>query len=717
MATTDLNKVQYAGLDFDTHFDDLRAQLQVKFATDFNDFALSSLGIMLLDIVANGLDALSFYLDRRATDLYLATARTRKSVARITRQLGYKMRGAIASSVDLDVAVLNPQAFSITVPKGFQFKGPNDLVFEVAQDVTYAPGSDAEDIQEIACYQGQTFTETFVSDGTANQVFELRRVPEDDFVVAGTVVVSVNGTPFTESEFLTFDATNQFEVGYNDEPATIRFGDGVVGNIPILGGTISVTYVTSRGLTGQVSKDTIRDVVANLVVNFQSIQLSINNPSGSVGGDDPETIEHAKAFAGRVFKARQVAVTRSDYEALAGSYADPLFGRVAVAQAISSRSAASDLELQNQLIAILNATSAFKPAVTTQTTAGLAALTSLNTQLATIATLLVAVATQITTINTEAVTAITSARAVKNLAAEIGTDAQDIQAFVIDGKALVSGLSGTITQQNKDDVNAFFDRISAQATTILTASGSVETSAGTEIAAMGVVKDTSDAVGLTIASGNLFALDSARASALTQSGLATAAVTTISTLVVDNTTTVAAATSAINAHVDEMLSADCKANLVSVPILARDAAGFYAAPTVGLIQSLQSFLDARKEVTQTVVVTSGGNFLVKAVMTVRVGIRVGVSAQVVKTAVSAAVDGVLKNRSFGDSLYVSELMTAILGVEGVLFANVTLQGHLATDGITVDPGKLDASGNLVISSSEVITKGTVTVNTPEVVVS
>jgi hypothetical protein len=728
MSVTDLNRVKYSGLDFDTHFDDLRARLQIKFAQDFNDFALSSLGIMLIDLVSYGLDALSFYLDRRATDIYLETARTRKAVARLTRQLGYKMRAAIASSVDLNVAVLNPQVFSIPVPKGFQFQGPNDVVFEAAQEVTFPPGSGSGDVKIVPCYEGQTFVETFVSDGSANQVFELRRVPVGSFVVSGTVLVKVNGADFSESEFITFDETDQFEVGYNDDPPTIRFGDGVAGNIPTAGATIQVTYVASRGRTGQVTKGTIEDVVTPLVVNFTTIRLSVANPKGSVGGDDPETIDHAKKFAGRVFKARQVAVTRSDYEALAGSFADPLFGRVAVAQALSSRSAASDLELQNLLRTITEAVSIPKPVVDAQVAAANDALDIVDAQLVTISADLTSLGTLSNDVITEADNSITSARATKNKAAEIGADAQDIQGLVIDGKGAVDAIttagSSQLTTADKDNLKSFLDRINAQATIIFSASGTIDTSSAAEIASMGVVKDKANQIGTSVSEpdSQLLAIDTARAVIVTQVGVITPTATgirsnllVISTTLQDETSVVSEATASIDAHVDSILAADCKANLVTVPILARDAAGFYAAPSSSLIQALQAFLDARKEVTQTVVVTSGANFLVGAVLTVRIGIRLGVSSQIAKTAVETAVDGVLRDRAFGASLYISELMAAVSAVDGVAFSNVVINGHLAPDGVTVLTSNLDDSGNLIVPISEVVSKGDVVVNTPEVV--
>jgi hypothetical protein len=435
MGVAELNRVKFSGLDFDSHFDDLQARLQIKFASDFNDFALSSLGIMLVDIISFGLDSLSFYLDRRATDLYLETARTRKSVSRLARQLGYKMRAAIAASADLNVTITEPLTVTVTIERGFQFQGPNSLVFEAAQAVSWSPAEQVSgDTKIVPCFQGETFTESFVSDGTANQVFQLRRVPDGAFIVAGSALVVVDGGNWEESEFLTFDTTDQFEIGFNDAPPTVRFGDGVAGNIPTTSASIDVTYVASRGKEGLVSASTITETVTPLIVNFEEVQMTIDNPRGASGADDPENLVHAKIFAGQVFKSRFVAVTRSDYEALAGSYADPLFGRIAVAQALSSRSAASDLKLQTLLNDVRASISPTEPGVTAATVAIDASLDAIDALLTSQEATLGDIATSMVTIDGLQDTGITSGRTVKNLSLEIGNDASDIQTQVIDGR-------------------------------------------------------------------------------------------------------------------------------------------------------------------------------------------------------------------------------------------------------------------------------------------
>jgi hypothetical protein len=160
---------------------------------------------------------------------------------------------------------------------------------------------------------------------------------------------------------------------------------------------------------------------------------------------------------------------------------------------------------------------------------------------------------------------------------------------------------------------------------------------------------------------------------------------------------------AIEIHVDKFLSADCKANLVVVPILARDAAGFYAGPSTGLIQSVQNYLDGIKEVTQTVEVTSGSLFLVPAVVRVRLAVRVGISEQVTQASAATVVDGILRDRAFGASLFISDLVEPLRTLAGVAFVNVTLEGYRPVGGPTVLNDKLDTDGNLVVRDSEVIT--------------
>lgn len=723
-------RARYSGFDFKTINDDLLAKLQVEYADIFNDFAVSSLAIMLLDLIAYGLDGLSFYLDRRALEQYLETATTRRGVARLTRQLGYKMRSAVASAVDGTLSVPTAYGFAIPLRRGFQFQGPNGLIFELARDVTFAAGETGPSgvAKLVPLYQGQTFNESFVSDGTANQVFDLRRVRDGKYAVQGTVGVVVDGGPWSESPMLRFETSNQFEVGYNDDPPTVRFGDGIAGNIPPAGATVSVTYVATSGKAGQITKRTITAEVSPLVVVGTTIQLSITNAAGSDGGDDPESLDEARVNAPASWNARHVAVTQPDYEAVAGSFADPLAGRVAVAQALVSRSADDDLALRSYLKTIRDQVGS--PVVPTT-----AAVASLRSRLANITAELDAIQASLTslaghtsTTNAAVAAMLTAGRQAQGAAAQLSAVASAIGSNAAAVKAILSTFSvvGAMTteqirQTTLNSLNAMLDGVTASASVVTTEAG-VVTTAAAAVSTQGTTASgelTDAGTDLTTPGTDLFDLAASRSALVAIVGVdgttPTAAyndLRSIEAVVVDDATsaqtTIETACAAIFAHVDKILADDCQANLVTVPILSKDAGGFYVAPSNSLIQALQAHLDECKEVSQTVVVTSGSDYLLPAALTVRVGVLANYSLTVIQTAVQAAIDGILRGRKFGAALYVFDFR-GLSSIEGVVFANVTINGYQSGAAVLTD--RNDVSGNLIALRRDLLTKGTVNITT------
>jgi len=711
-AVAALNRVSYAGLDFPTIFDDLRSELQTKFAADFNDFALSSLAIMLLDISAYGLDSLSFYLDRRASDSYLATAQTRKAVSRLTRQLGYKMGGAVSSSTDVQVRITNLVNFNVPIPVGFQFLGPNNLIFEVAEAVTFTPRQSAPILLPV--YEGETISETFVGDGTASQVFQLRRVPSGKSVVQNSSKVLVNGASYAEVEFLPVTGGQFFEIDYSDDPSTLRFGDGTVAQTDIPGpnATIAISYIASTGLAGQVTTNTITKTVRPLVVSFQTIALAITNPEGAVGGDDPESIERAKYLAGQVYKSRQVAVTRSDYVALSSAFADPLFGRVAVSQAYSTRSAASDLELQSLLQDVRNVVVPVATAVESQ-------LLALGVDTATVTASNLTITTGIADIgvlNTSSTGTLTTTIATLNSASNRGvlassrcTDGLGILGPIVpDPPVLVDQL----TSATRTALMGLFSNINVDVITMQTQLDSAVVSCGDvqdRLLTVGLVPTTPDSI-LLLQTNAVAASDAA---VLDVDTVISPAITlAVFPFQVDGigVGTINGTLDDIDEHVDAILSANCSANLVTVPILTRDASGFYVSPSLGLRQSLQSYLDARKAVTQTVQVVSGERSLIFAILDVQIGVRPGFSESVARLAAAAVIDTLLKNRLFGGSLYRSEITDTVLTVVGVAYVNPVIVGYLTSASpITPLTTKLDSFNNLIVLDSEVVTKSSVVV--------
>lgn len=689
---TIINKARFAGKDFFTFVDDLISRIQLLFINEFNDFVSSGTGQMLIDIVSWACDTLSFYIDRQAAESYIQTAKLRRSINRLCRQIGYKMSPAVAAGADLDVNLSEVHSFDVTIPIGYQFQGPNSLVFEATEAVTFPAGEGpASTPRVVATREGTTKTEKFKSDGSKNQIFRLSP-GADKWVAEGTVSVTVGGVPWSESSFITYDATDQYEIDYNLTPPIVRFGDAAAGNVPALGSDIVVTYVETSGENGLVLRDTITSTVNPLVVAFTDIGLTVTNPDPSSGGAPPESLESARRNAPLFFAARDAAVVQSDYVSLSQNYTDPVAGSVAVAQAFVALGANDDLALQellNNIRAIAQPLAAEIQGYVDLARVDLQGISDLRDNAE--------------TENGNVATALALIETAKDAGILRAEDAQG-EAIKIEGD-VVAALSAigswpTGSTQIQDP----------ELTVIQNYLSGINSKAG---AVKGYGDDVIDEF-VTIANE--------RENASTAQGLIAADLTAITPFItslgaqLDNIetgigtsfeTSIETELQAIYDHVDGFLSSDCKSNLVQVPILSYDIDGFYTAPPLALMRSLETYLRARKEVTQVVEVVSGESYLVRAVIVGTIGILEGYVQATVISSVRGAIEDLLRDRVFGNSLRLSDLYTSIQpdpltgvgGFAGVDYANFEITGPTEF---------LNANGNLVISQEYVITLGSLT---------
>jgi hypothetical protein len=101
----------------------------------------------------------------------------------------------------------------------------------------------------------------------------------------------------------------------SDTGDTIRFGDGIFGELPNPGDTFRVTYRVGGGAIGNVAADAINSVDPSVTE-----VLGVTNPFPATGGADLEPAEHVRRMAPQAFRAKQFrAVRAEDYQAAAQS--------------------------------------------------------------------------------------------------------------------------------------------------------------------------------------------------------------------------------------------------------------------------------------------------------------------------------------------------------------------------------------------------------------
>jgi len=188
--------------------------------------------------------------------------------------------------------------------------------------------------RQIILIQGESKTESFVSNGEANQVL----LTTEREVIDGSMTVEVNSVEWSEVESLIYATASQqaYELSFDSQDrAIIRFGDNISGKIPPDGLTIDLDFRIGGGEVGNVAKNAIRTTISGYVGASSTVSVSVSNPvtQGS-GGQDRETIEHIKEFAPRYVRTNDRAVTAEDYQTLSASFSDETFGSVAQAVAV-----------------------------------------------------------------------------------------------------------------------------------------------------------------------------------------------------------------------------------------------------------------------------------------------------------------------------------------------------------------------------------------------
>jgi hypothetical protein len=391
----------------------------------------------VIDVLAWFHEQNAHYYDRTQRNSLLELADTREAMALLTQAQGYRMRPAAAASVAVQATISPTLPVPVTLLRGTRIQ-VEDLSFEVAVDTIIPAGvslwPDGTTPDQIVLSEGTTRSDSFVSDGTPDQVFVLGQpgtidgsvsttvldAPwmetaslvfnegsqrgRDSFVGTGldgqqyvltllhalidpndedrlivfvippggapsdaemwlqvtaftgaprefTVSQTVDGTttvkfgaavsgsaPLEDSHvdvlYLIAGAQKRYQLTYDaDNRGTLRFGNGSQGVIPPAGARIVTTYRTGGGVRGNVAEGAIDTLIQGVLPSGGRTGVQISNAEAASGGEEQETVEHARFFAPRFAKANQRAVTKEDWTALAATYLDPLYGAPAHANA------------------------------------------------------------------------------------------------------------------------------------------------------------------------------------------------------------------------------------------------------------------------------------------------------------------------------------------------------------------------------------------------
>lgn len=683
-----LNEVVYVAADFPSIFDRLVRRLQSQLTDDeYAEFVSSPTGEIIIDLMAYAAAQLSWAMNRRASESFLSTARTSEAVARAAEQSGYKMRPSAPASGSVTLTFSEPLGASGTVFP-LQVFGASGLTFEALAAVDLTLGMTSVD---VPVREGETRTLSFVSDGTANQEYRISSLREGEYLSSGSVSVSIDGDDWSESVFLTFDRTNQFQVGYAGEPPWIRFGDGNMGNIPPKDATISVSYFANNGEAGNVASGRVSVAGTAIVVGGEPVSYTVTNANGMSGGAEPETIAEAKANAPMYYAARESAIIATDYIALVNSFTDPEYGSVAKGWAVCVRNGEID-PITAGFLSSIGVSAASVGTVSSDVLGAVdAAVAAYNEAASAVDVVLASASASVGIVDGHAEDVEVLGGQLLSYAATATAAASSLSSTVLEAATYVASISdegvrGALSSYLAQ-ITAHADALSSPLSSISASSGQVVESserARSELASVVVqIAQVSDGVkagseSVTLASG---CVSSAKA---TLDG----DVLAVQTLAVS-----------IREHVASMFDSDCGANVVTVPVLTRGANGHYVAPNEGLMRRLQEELDRKCGITHQPLVVSGAGSLLSADVEIAYRLADGAVPAVVVAAILSVVNTHIRSLTFSQRLNESTLYRLIEKIGGIAYFNVRISAPV---------DRLDEDGNLVPTGTEIVTAGSIT---------
>lgn len=306
-------------LDYtDKDFDALRVRARQLISAAFPDWTddnVANFGNMLVDLFCFTGDVLGFYQDKQARETRWTQATQRKNLIALVKLIGFAPAGATAAQATERFTLAAIMAADVVLPKGSTVRTlevTEPIVYQLLEDLTIPAGVLTVDaVVENSEFQ----SDTFESDGLANQSFTLTKTP---YLEGSSVVTAANGAYVQVANFLRSTSSDRHYtviVDQNDR-AKITFGNGINGTIP--NGTITDAYRTGGGQAGRVDATTLRKLDGSFTDAFGSpASIVVTNPAASAGGTDRQSNRSIQLLAPESVRVSDRTVAREDFEIVA----------------------------------------------------------------------------------------------------------------------------------------------------------------------------------------------------------------------------------------------------------------------------------------------------------------------------------------------------------------------------------------------------------------
>jgi hypothetical protein len=320
--------IDYTNKDYEAFRSMLIKELSERLP-DYTDTSQTDAGIVILELLARGLDILSFYQDVIANEAFFITAKDRENAVKWAAGLGYVPKNKSAARYKQVFVLSYLQDTDILIPAGTKVRTKEtplekSIMYETERDFIIPQGfrgneknEDGEYIYTVNISQGITVRNDLLgtSSGQPNQEFKLSYKS----VLADTIRILIDeGAGFEEwahvKNFIDSRADDKHYIvtinGVDD--AIVTFGNNVSGKIPVpFTNGIYANYRVG-GIAGNVPPMAINEMQDNIAV----ISETFNPDKPFEYGLERESLEEIKVNAPAYLRTLWRAVHIDDHSAL-----------------------------------------------------------------------------------------------------------------------------------------------------------------------------------------------------------------------------------------------------------------------------------------------------------------------------------------------------------------------------------------------------------------
>jgi len=255
-------------------------------------------------------ELLGYYIDQKAREVYLMTARLLSSGIDLAKQYDYRVRGKIASTGDVVFTLSGPAVSAVSIPVDTKVGTDDGIIFSTVSNATIGIGQTSV---TVGVRQWEKVASAVIanSNGLPNQSYEIASDVSED-----SITVLVDGvTVFTKIDTFLYSlpTNNHYKPQYNkNNKVEVLFGDGINGAIPANTKTIAVQYYKTLGLSGNVGIGLVTNILTTIVVGG-GLTISVNNIAPTTNGKDAETMDDLRKYIPLSIRTLYRAVTEQDF--------------------------------------------------------------------------------------------------------------------------------------------------------------------------------------------------------------------------------------------------------------------------------------------------------------------------------------------------------------------------------------------------------------------